>query len=72
MVILLLTNLSVLASGETVCVITTNNTYCTATSLGYINPCSQLTFKVNTNPVAPFVYASKYEWLYKSLQPIDI
>ncbi len=29
---------------------------------GYINPCSQLTFKVNTNPVAPFVYASKYEW----------
>jgi hypothetical protein len=55
------------AENENVCVITNTGSSgqaCTASGLGYVDPCSTLAFQVNynINTAAGFIIVAKYEW----------
>ena len=58
------------ADNEQVCVITNQGSSgeaCSASSLGYVDPCSSRTFKVNYTIPAGYVIVAQYEWFVNNV-----
>lgn len=64
-VYLFISFINAFADGENVCVVNnTGNTgqECTASSLGYVTPCSMISFVVNYNIPQGYAIVAQYEW----------